>query len=211
MSTPQINWRLTLPILGSLIVHACLFLSVAMITKPESKTRDVYRIALRESVIARAPKQSTPSRPVVPAKGAPPARADIQSKSRASREFVIASVAQQSMPSISASESGLVSVARNDGQILDLSASAAPDNIVITEYTSRARELGIEGDVVFDLTVGTDGRVQEAEVIKRLGYGLDQNALSAILQSTFHAAKDSHGNAITGRVIYKYTFKIANL
>jgi len=201
MSTPQINWRLTLPILGSLIVHGCLFLSVAILTKTDSQKTSVYHVSLRAHVHTPAAKHSKrtelvlPSKPraiVMPAQAGIRRQADIQSQ-----HTVVAPT-----PVVMPAEAGIQE---------DLSEPAEPADIVKTVFTGRAKEHGIEGEVVFNLTVGPDGHVQDAEIIKRLGYGLDENALSAILKSTFVAAKDSLGNATISRVIYKYKFRIENL
>jgi len=198
MSTPQINWRLTLPILGSLIVHGCLFLSVAIFTSSAPEKRGVYRVSLHEAVM---PAQACSRRQagiqskrtiVPPTELVIPSPVDIQSQ-----HTVVAPT-----PVVMPAEAGIQE---------DLSEPAEPADIVKTVFTGRAKEHGIEGEVVFNLTVGPDGHVQDAEIIKRLGYGLDENALSAILKSTFVAAKDSLGNATISRVIYKYKFRIESL
>jgi len=47
------------------------------------------------------------------------------------------------------------------------------------EYPAQARAEGIEGVVVLALTIGPDGAVEEARVLRGLGHGLDEAALTA--------------------------------
>lgn len=47
-------------------------------------------------------------------------------------------------------------------------------------YSDEARSFGIEGKVALDVTVGVDGKAREIQVIRGLGFGLDQNALVAV-------------------------------
>lgn len=58
-------------------------------------------------------------------------------------------------------------------------ASEPPEWLISDEerkppYNERATALEVEGTVVLQLTVGEDGRVQAAKVLKGLGYGLDE-------------------------------------
>jgi periplasmic protein TonB len=46
-------------------------------------------------------------------------------------------------------------------------------------YPSGARNQGVEGVVVLAITIGPDGRVEKARVLKGLGYGLDESAITA--------------------------------
>ena len=57
-----------------------------------------------------------------------------------------------------------------------------------TERASRAR---ITGTVVLQVLVAADGSAVRAYVVRRLGYGLDQRAVQAILQYKFETAMQS--------------------
>lgn len=52
-------------------------------------------------------------------------------------------------------------------------------------YSEPARLAGLQGTVVLQVVIGTDGRVQRAAVIRELGLGLDEKALEAIHQWQF--------------------------
>jgi TonB family protein len=51
-------------------------------------------------------------------------------------------------------------------------------------YTDDARSHGIEGTVVVGALVGEDGQIKSMNVLKGLGYGLDEMALSSVQQWT---------------------------
>jgi TonB family protein len=63
------------------------------------------------------------------------------------------------------------------------SGSASPTVIQYTTpplYSDAARARGVEGFVTVEARIGTDGTVKRLHVVKRLGYGLDENALLAV-------------------------------
>jgi TonB family protein len=53
------------------------------------------------------------------------------------------------------------------------------------QYSDTARELGIQGTVVLEVTVRTDGRADMIRVQRGLGYGLDENAILAMRRWRF--------------------------
>ena len=57
--------------------------------------------------------------------------------------------------------------------------------------TERALRAGVTGTVVLQVLVAADGRAVRAYVVRRLGYGLDQRAVQAILQYKFDTAMQS--------------------
>jgi TonB family protein len=82
----------------------------------------------------------------------------------------------------------------NPVRTVRVSAAAAAPSLTppeVVEYTTPplysddARRLRIEGVVVAQAHVGTDGRAQRASILKGLGHGLDQNALVALRQWRF--------------------------
>jgi len=52
-------------------------------------------------------------------------------------------------------------------------------------YTAAARRLGIEGVVVVSLLIDKDGRVVDLTVLRRLPFGLTENAVEAVRQWLF--------------------------
>ncbi len=57
--------------------------------------------------------------------------------------------------------------------------------------TERAVRARVKGAVVLQVLVAADGRAVRAYVVRRLGYGLDQRAVQAILQYKFDTAMQS--------------------
>jgi TonB family protein len=69
------------------------------------------------------------------------------------------------------------------GVAIRQSVAAAP--------TQRARKAGVSGTVRVRVLVAANGRAARAYVLDRLGYGLDQRAVQAILQYKFDPAVES--------------------
>ena len=59
---------------------------------------------------------------------------------------------------------------------------------VIPDYPLSARRMRREGAVVLRLHIDEQGRLLEARVVERAGYGLDEAALDAVRRSTFAPA-----------------------
>jgi TonB family protein len=57
--------------------------------------------------------------------------------------------------------------------------------------TSRAIQAGITGSVRLKVLVSANGRAARAYVIRRLGYGLDQRAVEAMMQYKFYPAMEN--------------------
>src|SRR5208283_109803 len=65
---------------------------------------------------------------------------------------------------------------------------ATPPRISVqikAKYTDEAQRNSIEGRVVLSLVVGADGKTSEVNVVRGLGYGLDQAAIDAVQQWRF--------------------------
>ena len=56
-------------------------------------------------------------------------------------------------------------------------------------YTEEARQQGVEGDVLIELVVRSDGSVGNVRLLQRLGHGLDERALQAVQQWRFAPAE----------------------
>ena len=57
------------------------------------------------------------------------------------------------------------------------------------DYSEDARKRGIEGDVVLEIIVRSDGSVGSVKVLQGLGAGLDQRAVDAVRQWRFSPAR----------------------
>jgi TonB family protein len=78
-------------------------------------------------------------------------------------------------------------------------------NKIEPEYTPEAREAKLQGSVVLAIEVGADGFVQQAQVERGLGLGLDENAVAAIRQWQFSPAmKDGQPVAVAAKVEVNY-------
>jgi len=53
------------------------------------------------------------------------------------------------------------------------------------QYTRRAREAQVVGVVVLEGTLGVDGCVRDVQLVRTLGYGLDESAMEAVQRWKF--------------------------
>jgi len=70
-------------------------------------------------------------------------------------------------------------------------------------YPDEARRLGIEGSVVLLLEIDEDGNVVSAKIVKKMGYGMDEEAMKAAYQLKF---KPAYAGKTPVRAKIKYTF-----
>ncbi len=75
-------------------------------------------------------------------------------------------------------------------------------------YTAAARARKLEGEVVFDLVFGSDGRMHIAQLVQGLGYGLDETARGAALAIKFEPATRD-GVAIDTAARVSISFRMA--
>lgn len=74
-------------------------------------------------------------------------------------------------------------------------------------YTDRARSAGVEGQIRIAVLFGANGKIEHTLLLKRLGYGLDEQALSAARNITFEPQKKD-GKALSVVRIVEYGFDI---
>lgn len=60
---------------------------------------------------------------------------------------------------------------------------------VRADYTDEARRANLTGEVLLEIVVRRDGRVGEVRVLRRLGAGLDEQAVRAVRQWRFEPAR----------------------
>ena len=75
------------------------------------------------------------------------------------------------------------------------------------EYTDDARRAGIEGDVVLEIVVRSDGTVGDVKVLQGLGGGLDRRAIDAVRGWRFNPAK-RYGTPVDVMVEVAVEFKL---
>jgi protein TonB len=76
---------------------------------------------------------------------------------------------------------------------------------VKAEYPPEARKLDLEGQVVLRLTIGADGKVEKATLIKGAGHGFDEAALKAVERFRFKPGTEGDEPIVT-EITYTYTF-----
>ncbi len=74
-------------------------------------------------------------------------------------------------------------------------------------YTDRARSAGVSGIIRLAVGFSADGKVKNILIIKPLGYGLDEQAVSAARQIKFQPAQ-REGKPIAVVKIVEYSFTI---
>jgi len=76
------------------------------------------------------------------------------------------------------------------------------------QYTSEARQLRIQGDVVLKVTFTASGQVVVQSVMRGLGHGLDEEARRVAQQIRFHPAT-RNGQAVDATTTITITFQLA--
>ena len=75
-------------------------------------------------------------------------------------------------------------------------------------YPAAAREEGIEGTVVVQLTISPRGKMEQLVVKRSLGYGCDEEALRLIQQGPNWDPAESDGAVIESQVLVRVTFRL---
>lgn len=75
------------------------------------------------------------------------------------------------------------------------------------EYPKEALEKGIEGDVIVKYKVSGKGEVSDAEIVKSLGHGCDEEALRLVSMLSYMSVKNRGVRVITDNKI-KIPFRI---
>lgn len=97
------------------------------------------------------------------------------------------------------------------GQIAgDLSAPATlvRDSIKIPPYTDQALDASLEGTWIVDVFVNIDGSIKDADLRKKIGYGMDERVLSAAKAARFVPRKNKLGVSEPGWAEIKFTLVI---
>lgn len=79
-------------------------------------------------------------------------------------------------------------------------------HIYLPEYTSKAREKKIEGDLVLRVTLQRDGKIKKVKVEKGLGEGLDERAVESIKRIAFLPA-ELNGEPVDAVMQIVFNFK----
>jgi TonB family protein len=90
------------------------------------------------------------------------------------------------------------------------SAQSGPPRLhrkVEPEYSEEARQARLEGNVVLNVMVGTDGKVGDLQVLHGLGMGLDEKAVAAVSAWQFDPAT-KHGEPVSARAHIEVNFRL---
>ena len=74
------------------------------------------------------------------------------------------------------------------------------------DYTSEARKAKVEGSVVLETVVGTDGLAHDIRISRPLGHGLDEEAITALKGWTFKPAT-SDGKPVPAKINIEMEFR----
>ena len=84
-----------------------------------------------------------------------------------------------------------------------------PTSRVEPQFTELARDAEFQGPVLVQIVVNAEGQVTDPRVIKRVGMGLDEEAIAAVLQWSFKpATKDGQPVAVYAQI--EVTFRGLN-
>jgi TonB family protein len=75
-------------------------------------------------------------------------------------------------------------------------------------YTEEARRLSVEGEVLIEVLFEASGRTSIRRLVRGLGHGLDENALSAARQIRFRPAREA-GAAVDSLAVVHILFQLA--
>ncbi|HEY6215133.1 MAG TPA: TonB family protein [Pyrinomonadaceae bacterium] len=77
------------------------------------------------------------------------------------------------------------------------------------EYTREARSVGIQGNVVLKLLLLGNGKLDRVRVVRRVPYGLTENAIRAACEIKFKPAQKA-GKEVSQWVTVEYPFRLAH-
>lgn len=80
---------------------------------------------------------------------------------------------------------------------------------VAPAYPEAARDERVQGAVVVEVTIGTDGRVSDAKAIEDPDARLTAAALEAVAQWRFEPARTAKGKAVAVRLAVTVNFKLS--
>lgn len=101
-----------------------------------------------------------------------------------------------------------------ESQVVAYTSKEVDSKAQITEkpeplYTREARRVGVQGNVILRVLLLGDGKLDRVRVVKRLPFGLTENAIRAACEIQFKPAiKD--GKPVAQWVALEYGFRLAN-
>lgn len=92
----------------------------------------------------------------------------------------------------------------------DMSAPARliVETLARPPYTDQALDVALEGSFIVDVFVNLDGSVRDAELRKKIGFGMDERVLTAVRGAKFIPRKNKLGVSEEGWTELKFTLVI---
>ncbi len=91
---------------------------------------------------------------------------------------------------------------------LTADASLIRASVLAPVYTDAALDAALEGTYTVEAFVDAAGAVTDAQLPKKIGYGMDEKVLAAARQARFHPRTDKLGKAIPGWTEVKFRLEI---
>ena len=76
-------------------------------------------------------------------------------------------------------------------------------------YPAQAREMGIEGTVVVEFEIHTDGSIQNVGIVRGIGGGVDEEAIRVVQNAQKWEPGKQHGRAVKTRMRLPIRFKMS--
>lgn len=83
-------------------------------------------------------------------------------------------------------------------------------HVYLPEYTPKAREQGIEGELIVRALLQRDGKIKDVKVEKGLGYGLDERAVAAVKRLGFLPAQQD-GDQVNAQTRLVFNFQLVKV
>ena len=153
-----------------------------------------------------------PSTLGVPAVAAAPAAATASTEAPARFLMVVGNLATSpggivSAQGTSTTAAGFGASASEAVRESDVSEPARPVGAILPKYPREARAQGVEVDVPVDVVVTDRGTVADVHIPRRVGYGFDESALSAMRMATFRPAlRMGRPTAVRMRYVVHFKF-----
>jgi len=200
----------SVPVGISIVVHIGLILSLFLLGQTGTSANQVIQINIVSN-------QQEIMKAIDMTKRKGPAGQEKEGLARSSKGSVRKKVFGVSMESVIIGEAGQGDVVlpvgdtlmktpdKNPVSLYDLTEGPVLIKEVKAPYPPEALQRGIEGKVILELLIDSQGHVASARVIRGAGYGFDEAAAEAVREFLFRPAW-LKGQAVPVRITYTYTF-----
>jgi len=77
------------------------------------------------------------------------------------------------------------------------------------KYPQQARTMGVEGTVIVVFTINSDGSVSDAEILRGIGAGADEEAMRVVSESPKWSPAEQKGKVVNSRMRLPVRFKLS--